>query len=310
MRERNQLTAYIALLTAMVLWGSSFIALKLAFRTYDPLFVIFSRMILGLLVLSPVLIRSLKQIRREDIPLILFMAFCEPCLYFLFEAKALTLTSASQAGMITSLLPLLVGLPAMYYLREKLTLRTMAGYLLAIAGVVWLSITGQESADAPAPGMGNLLELIAMVCAAGYTLTMKKLTSRYSALFLTGLQTLIGTLFFLPLCLFPASRFPAGWDPVAGPAVIYLGICVTLGGYGMFNFGTSRLPASRSSAFVNLIPVVTLILSIIILREQMTLPQLTASVLILGGVIVSQTGGTAEEEDVPESHRQTLPGEF
>src|SRR5210317_1461960 len=90
----------------MLLWASSFVALKLAFRGYHPMQVIFGRMLIASLCFV-VFIPSFRKLnwRRQDVKYLLTMAVCEPCLYFLFEAKALELTSASQAGMITAMLP-------------------------------------------------------------------------------------------------------------------------------------------------------------------------------------------------------------
>ena len=296
MKKNGTVTAYAALTLAMLAWGSSFIALKIAFSEYTPMFVIFGRMVLGMIFFIPVLIKGMTRIRKEDVLLIIVMAVFEPCLYFVFEAKALTLTTASQAGMITSTLPLMVGVAAVFFLGEKLTAHMLGGFILAMAGVIWLTISGSGAEEAPNPALGNIMEVIAMICATGYTLALKKLTSRYSPFFLTGIQTLIGSLFFLPLCLFQESGFPAEWSLKGNLAVLYLGIVVTIGGYGLNNFGTSRLPASKSAAFVNLIPVISLLLSILILKEKIGITQLLASTIILAGVIISQIVPVKQKE--------------
>ncbi len=299
MKENHSAIAYAALMGAVLAWGSSFVALKIAFRDFDPLFVIFGRMFLGLLFFIPLLLKGIPRVRKQDWPLMAAMAVFEPCLYFLFEAKALTLTTAGQAGMITSLMPLMVGIAAHFLLKERLNRSMLGGFLLAMAGVVWLTLAGRPTAEAPHPGLGNFLEFLAMVCAAGYTLSLKKLTSRYSSFFLTGMQSLTGTLFFLPFVLISPERIPRVWTAPGVLAVVYLGVIVTIGGYGLFNFGTSRIPASRSSAFINLIPVISLFFSVIILNEQIVLPQLLACALILSGVFLSQKKRSAETIPLP-----------
>ena len=288
MKSNGTALAYAALLIAMLVWGSSYIVLKIAFSHYDPMFVIFGRMTLGFLFFIPVMLKESSRLRRQDLRLILLMAFFEPCLYYIFEAKALVLTTASQAGMIASILPLIVGIAAYFILGERVSRTMFAGFLLAIGGVVWLTLGGSASEGAPNPVLGNFMEILAMTCAAGYTLSLKKLSSRYSPFFLTGVQALIGSLFFLPAVLLSEPGFPDHWSGEGSLAVLYLGIVVTLGGYGLYNFGTSRIPASKSSAFINLIPVVALVLSIVVLREHVGVHQLLASAVILSGVLVSQ----------------------
>jgi drug/metabolite transporter (DMT)-like permease len=281
---------YASLTAATLLWASSFIALKVAFRTYDPMVVIFGRMAVACLCFAVFLprFRATVRYRRGDGRRILAMALCEPCLYFLFEAKALTLTSASQAGMITALLPLMVAVCARAFLNEPLHLRTVAGFLLAVAGACWLSAAGAPSAGAPNPALGNFLEFLAMVCATGYIISMKHLTYRYPSFFLTAVQAFIGAVFFLPFLALPQTRLPVHLDPLAAAAVVYLGAAVTLGAYGLYNFGVSRVPASQAGAFINLIPVFTVALGWLLLGERFTGGQYAACLLVFLGLAVSQ----------------------
>lgn len=279
----------LSLTTAMLLWASSFIALKIAFSGYAPMIVIWGRMLVG----SACFIFFYKQLRRvkfrkEDLKYLLFMAACEPCIYFIFEAKALQLTSASQAGLVTAMLPLLVALGATAFLKEIVSRQTLLGFIVAISGTFWLSLAGQSSADAPNPLLVNFLEFLAMIAAAGYTLSLKHLSARYSPLFLTAVQSWVGAFFFSFFLLSPEINIPHEFHPAPAIAVIYLGSFVTLGAYLLYNFGVSLIPASQASAYVNLIPVFTVILAFIILGERFTIQQYFASALVLFGVYLSQ----------------------
>ena len=164
----------------------------------------------------------------------------------------------------------------------------VAGFFLAIVGACWLSIGATSSENAPNPILGNFLEFLAMICAVGYITTLKNLTARYSPFFLTALQALIGTVFFLPLALFPTNSFPTVFEPTATMAVVYLGAAVTLGAYGCYNFGVSKLPASQATAFINLIPVFTIILGWLVLGERFNTMQYIAAAIVFTGVILSQ----------------------
>jgi len=280
---------YLSLVTATFLWSSSFVALKVAFRTYDPMFVIFGRLLVAtlfiLLVLKP--LRNLHY-RKGDWKQLGFMGLCEPCLYFLFEATALKYTSASQAGMITGTLPLFVAVVAWLVLKEQIGSRTVLGFLLAIVGIVMLSAGSEVTENAPNPLLGNFMEVMAMVMATGYIVTMKGLSERYSSLFLTTFQAVIGTLFYLPILFLPTTDLPTTVEPLPAFAVVYLGVFVTFGAYGAYNFGVSKIPASRATAFINLIPVFTLILGGLFLGDRLTALQYLAVLLVLGGIWLSQ----------------------
>ena len=276
------------LVVAMALWGSSFVALKMAFAELPPLWVIFARMALGSLVfLCTWRWRGRLEYRAGDWKYLLGLAVCEPCLYFIFEAIALQNTSASQAGMITALLPLLVAVGAFIFLRERITRANLAGFVLAVIGAVWLSLGGEADAHAPAPLLGNFCEFVAMLCAMGYTLTLKFLSERYSAFFLTAMQAFVGAVFFLPLAAWSAPM-PTSISRVGLGAVVYLGVVVTAGAYGLYNLAVSRLPASQASAFVNLIPLFSLLIAALLLGERLSGQQMLGAGLVFAGVALSQ----------------------
>ena len=280
----------LSLLLAMVLWASSFIALKLAFRAYDPMFVIFARMAIASICFLTIIRRfGGVTYRAGDFKYMVFMAVCEPGFYFLFEAKALENTTASQAAMITAMLPLMVAVAARVYLKEQITVKTVAGFVLAIAGASWLSLGGQASESAPNPVLGNFLEFMAMVCATGYIITLKRLSARYHPFFLTAFQAFTGSLFFLPFAFAGKSALPTHFDPVSALSIVYLGVAITLGAYGLYNYGLSKIPANQASAFINLIPVFAVLLGWLILGEQFTPMQYAASALVLAGVLLSRS---------------------
>ncbi len=286
--SRPNLVPTLALIGAMLLWGSSFIAMKVAVGSFHPLLVVFGRMAIAAVAFGGFAGRFRGDYRAGDWKWIVLMALCEPCLYFVFEAYALRYTSASQAGMITAMLPLMVALGARVFLGERTPGRTYAGFALSIVGVVWLTGVAAATEHAPDPFLGNLLEFLAMCCATGYMVALKKLTERYNSWFLTFMQALIGAVFFLPALALPAVSLPADIPLVPALCVVYLGLCITIGAYGLYNFGMSRLPAGQATSFVNLIPVITLALGSLILGETFSGQQYLASGVVFLGVFLSQ----------------------
>ncbi len=236
----------ISLIIAMLLWASSFIALKLAFQVYDPMVVIFGRMLVASICLLVVFPKIWKfDYRHGDIKYLLLMAVSEPCLYFLFEAAALENTSASQAGMITSLLPLLVAIGAYSVFSERIHRNMLLGFGLAISGAALLTVAAEA-------------------------------------------DTWIGSLFFFPFLFLPSTQLPLGVDSQGLGAIIYLGTLVNIGAYGLYNYAVSRVPVSQASAYINLIPVFTLLLALALLGESLNTLQWLASLLVFGGVWLSQ----------------------
>ncbi len=302
MNERP-LTPYLCLAGAVLLWGTSFAAMKYALLGFSPLAVVFLRMVLASVLLAAVWGRVPKAGRRRgDLAWLGLMCLLQPCLYFLLEGFAVALTTSSQAGMISSLVPLLVAAGAWAFLREALSGRMVAGLCLSLGGVVWLSLAGSAEHGAPNPALGNLLELLAMCCASGYMLVLKHLSNRYDSWHLTGLQVFAGAVFFLPGALLGEP----GWlrDPLAACsavpsaswlAVAYLGAVVTLGAFGLYHRAVASLASAQAAASINLVPLVAVLAGWLLLGEALAPAQFAASALILAGVLLGQIRSPARK---------------
>jgi len=289
--------ALFALWAAVIIWSSSFVVLKIAFTHFDPMVVIFGRMAIA----SICFLFVFKKLRHIDYhpgdwKRLLFMGVCEPGFYFVFEAMALTRTDASQAGMICALLPLMVVVAARFTLGERISRRTLYGFAIAVVGAITLSAAANSTDTAPNPILGNFLEFMAMVCAVGYMITLKGLSPRYNPWFLTMIQAFVGSLFFFPLLFLPSTTLPTAFPVVGVSTVVYLGVIVTIGGYGLYNYGMSKISASQASAFINLIPVFTLLFGWLFLNERLNWIQYAASALVIAGVYLSQDKKAAINE--------------
>lgn len=284
----NLFGAFI-LTIAMFIWGSSFIALKIAMFDLGAFTVIFFRMLIATSCFVYFVKSFLKfQFTKRNTQLLLLLAFFEPCLYFIFEAKALQLTTVSQAGMITSLLPIIVGVAAGYFLKEKITIRLILGALIALSGAILLSSNASVTTDAPNPILGNFFEFLAMACGAGYTIVARYLTKEFPALFITAFQVFIGVLFFFPMFIYELNTIDMNYSFNAIASLFYLGVVVTLAGYGLYNYALTKIEASKAAIFIYLIPIFSLILANLILNEKISLKELIASLIILIGVFVSE----------------------
>lgn len=285
----DRLMPVVAVVLAMLIWGTSFAAMKVAVAHYPPYLVVAVRMIVAVVVIAPFLAFAPKpRYQPGDWHRLALMSFFEPCLYFVLEAHALQLTTSSQAGMIAATVPLLTVIGARFVLDERMSRFAFSGVLLSMAGVVLLTLAGKPQPGAPDPFLGNLLEFGAMACGAGYVLTLKPLTARYHPLQLTAVQFALGALFFLPSLLFVdvdrATAF-ATW-PLLN--LLYLGSVVTFGAFVLYAYAVARMPAGQATAFVNLLPVVALLFGWLAMREEIAPVQWAAAALVMIGVAMSQ----------------------
>ena len=281
--------ASLGLLAAVILWGTSFVAMKSALTAFQPLAVVAARMVLASAVMLPFWSRLPAPIRRPgDRRWLVLLATLYPCVYFACESHAIDLTTASQAGAVSAIAPLLVAVSARLFLAETLSRWAVVGLVLAFGGVVALSLGGPAVATATNPALGNLLEFVAIAAYAASTIVLKGLTGHYSPWLLTGFQFAIGALVFLPaLILAPAG----GWadaPAVAWAGILYLGLAVTLIPVGLYNFAVSRMAAARAAMAINLVPIVAILTGWALLGDALTPIQLVACAVILGGVLLGQ----------------------
>ncbi|MCO7224656.1 DMT family transporter [Pleionea sp. CnH1-48] len=284
-----QRLALPALLVAIIIWASSFVVMKIAVAEFGPILTVFLRMILA----SAVLFFFIPVFKKEpyqagDWKWFLGLALCEPCLYFVFEGLALTYTTASEAGMITALQPLMVAIAAFYFLNEKVHRRLFIGSAIAVVGAGLLSFNGQATETSPNPLLGNFLEVCAIAFAAAYSIIARRLANRYSALFLTGIQTFVGSVFFLPLVAFAGEPVPASitWDGAF--AILFLAWGVNIIAFTCYNFALSKMEASQAGAWLNLLPLACLFFGWLLLNETLTQVQYFGALIIIVGVVVSQ----------------------
>ncbi len=279
------------LLAAAALWGLSYVAMKFALESFHPIVMNFFRMAFAFAPLSLFLPATARRAhyRKGDALLIALMLLCEPCLYEICEALALANTTASQAGMINATLPVFTGVLSYFVLRERLSAGAWLGCLLTIAGAVWLSLAAVSDARSPDPLLGNILMTAGMVVSSCYTILLKKLSARYSPVFLVTLETFAGTLFFLPFLFFSDTGMPLkDASALSWASAAFLGTGVSCGAFILHGIGVSRLGASRANICMNMIPVFTIVFGMLILGERMLPSQWLASAIVFTGVFLSR----------------------
>ncbi len=312
--------AFVSAITGCILWGSALSIVKIALEEYDPVFLVFARMAISALVLTPIVFYRFRPIRiysRRDFLLLVLLTLCDPVGFFTFEALALQHTLASQASMMWAVAPLLNTMAALLILRERTSRPVIICFIVAMAGVMLLTAGGGVSEHASNPVLGNFLELLSLCGAAGFLVILRFLRGRYPAMLVVWFQSLGATIFFLPALAFDSVALPTEFNFGPFLSLLYLGACVTFGAQACSAFAVARMPVSRLSALSNMIPVVGVLTGMLLLGETMSPIQWAASALVLGVVLVSQhyqrkdsggEGGGREENLVDEALRKEEEG--
>lgn len=289
--SRNSILLYSGIIFTMFLWGLTFVFYKIAIESFQPISVIFFRLIISsvLLYLFSKLSGKMQKMRKKDLRYFILLAVFEPFIYFMGECYGLVYVSATLGAVIVSLIPLIVPVAAYFIFGEKLSRLNIMGLIISFAGVLLVVLSNSVEIKATIPGI--LLMFVAVVGAVGYTLTVKNLTHHYNGYTITCYQNAIGTLLFLPFFLLvdlPGLELHISINSLL--ALIYLAIFGSTVTFIIFTKAIRELGASKSNVFANLIPVFTAVFSWLLLKESMSWMKIAGIAVVVSGLILSQAG--------------------
>lgn len=291
MSPRPSTSAYAALVGTTLVFGLSFVGTKYALRGFEPLLLAASRFALAGLILAVAwrAFGTREHATRAELARVALLGFVSLTVYFAFENSGIKRTSASQAAIIMAAVPIFVVVLNVFTLRERNTARQWIGVAISFAGIVVLVGAGGRADGGSL--LGDLLLLVACVAAATYALMARRLLVSRSPLFVTAFQNVFGALFMLPLALVEAALVGVR-RPTLGAfgALAYLTVFCSVAGYLLLNYALSHVEASKASVFLNLIPVVGVAGAFVALGERFTLAQAAASVVVVAGVWLTNSG--------------------
>lgn len=300
------LKVVLALLFVITVWGGSFPVAKLALAEISPINLATLRFTLASLLFLPLMGLGLRRTGERlprptgrDFIMFNILALLGVTTYFMVQYTAVSLTTASNAGILIGIAPLFVALLSALWLGERLTARKIAGIAVAMGGVAAVISRGTFRFSFGSAGLaGDLLMVLNAFCWALFSILGKQMMRRYSPLITTFYITLLGTLWFYPAAL-PLGVLPAAARLTAGGwlAVAFLGAFCSVGGYYFWYWGLSQVEASRVAVFQYLQPLVSFALSALMLGEQVNLATLGGGLFIIAGVVlVTRAPGSAGEK--------------
>lgn len=288
--KKPEAVGHLLAFVTTIMWGTSFISTKVLLNCFNPLEILFFRFLLGYLALWALYPHRLKLERKKDKLWLFLAALTGVTIYFLCENTALTYTLAANVSVLVAVAPFLTGLLSQLTGNGKMTGGFLLGFLISIVGICLISYSG--SAVLKLNPLGDILALAAALMWALYSIFTDKANEgkAYPVFGVTRRIFLYGILTMLPCMAVMDFKL---WDPARlQPKVIlnllYLGLCCSAAGYLTWNKAMGILGTIKTSAYIYLIPLVTLIFSALVLRERITWISMVGTVLVLGGLVLSE----------------------
>lgn len=287
-------SAAIAAGIAVLIWGGTPIATRIAVETIDPATVGMLRTLLAALM-APFLLLALRvPVPPADgtRPLLAFAGLCAFVLFPVLFSIGIGYTTASHAALILALQPVFTALTAHATERHWPSARWVLGAVLAAAGAFALVHFRIGIAESTAESwIGDLLILIAgFVASVGYV-GGGRVARRFPAMGVTLWGLAIGGLALLPLFAWRAGAIDWSAGSFASwTAVAYLAFAVSSLGYLLWYWALARGGIARIGTLQFLQPVASLVLAVLLLSEPMTLPLAACAALVLAGTIFAHRG--------------------
>ena len=275
-----------ALIGVNFLWGIDFIAIEYMMHYMSPAVFTFCRLAIGalLLLIASLLLRGGLHIQRQDRLRVFIAGGVGMSLYFTIENLGTGLTSASFSALIMATVPIFGMIGDRLVYGNRITPLKVVCILASIAGV-YLLVRGEPMGISP---LGLAAMFAAAILWAFYIVYTKTLFDKYDLLtLLTGLFV-SGLIVQIPLTAIsqgishaPITVTMTGILVTVATAVI----CIIIGQFG-YVYAIGHLSPTVVSAFENVLPVTTVVLSIFIFGKLLTGLQLIGAVLIMLAVTV------------------------
>jgi drug/metabolite transporter (DMT)-like permease len=276
----------ILLLIAVLLWGFSYIAIKISLEYLTPIEMIAARLLLGAVTLF-VLIKIKRLplgIKGQVKNLLLASLFL--FLHFWVMATGMITTTATNTAWILTTSPIFISLLSYLLLKEKIGLNHVIGIFLAVAGVILLVSKGDLGSLDWISSTGDWIVLGSCVTWAFYTIAARKVSRELHPLTATFWMIAIAGVVIIPYSLI-INGCSAYAMPLDGTiALIFLGVGCLAIAFWCWSEGLSKKPAGEVGIYLYLEPLFTMSGAAILIGETITIWVILGALCIVAAVYV------------------------
>ncbi|MEJ1238800.1 EamA family transporter [Chryseolinea sp. T2] len=290
---KKDLLAYLALAAICLIWGTTYLALRVAVVGFPPfLFVVIRQIIAG-----GILVALMLTVGKSKLPApgeILKQAIGG---FFMLSmgnglvAYAEVTIPSGIAAIICSMMPMWVILINLTINRdERPTLPIMIGAALGFSGIILIFIQDLEALSNTAYSLGIFLTFLATISWASASIWLKKRKSTSDPFMNAGLQMFFAGVWLIPFTLVFDDLSNVTWSSNTVYAMIYLIAVGSIIAYGCYTYALKKLPMTIVSLYAYVNPLVAVALGWLILDEQLNARIGVAFLLTVAGIYLVNRG--------------------
>lgn len=285
--RKNLILSHLGAILTVSIWGASFVSTKVLLENrLSPSEIYILRFLMAYLLILIVCHKKLWAHSLRDELLFASCGLCAGSIYFLAENTALEYTLTTNVALLTATSPLFTAMLAgLIYKSERPGQGAVIGSLVAFLGVGCVILN--SSTNLEIRPLGDILSLLAAVSWSVYSLVLRRLNANYDIWFITRKTFFYGVLTALPF----AAMQPGSENLIATlqkPEVIgnllFLGVGASMVAYVIWARTVDCMGAVKANNYMYLQPIITMIISAIVINEHVTLIGYIGIALILGGL--------------------------
>ena len=283
---------YLNLILTMLFWGGTFIAGRILAKTVPAADAAFFRFLLAtaaLAILTRLIDGHLRLPPRERIVGLLLLGLTGVFSYNICFFTGLKYIEAGRAALIIALNPMAITIGAVLLYGERLSLLQSIGLLTSLFGAVLVITNGDPTLlFAGGFGRGETAIIGCVISWAAYSLIGRSVLKSMTPLSAVFYSALFGSVMLFPVTLLDGTLpSPGSYGKADWLSLLFLGIFGTAVGFSLYYRAITKIGAARSSVFINLVPLFSIILAWIFLSETINLSVLIGGVILMSGVYLT-----------------------
>jgi drug/metabolite transporter (DMT)-like permease len=283
---------YLLLILTTLFWSGNFVLSRGMHAEIPPFSLSFWRWAVALLILSCFGLRHLfvqHKLAFGHRKFIIIQGVVGVAGFNTFIYMALQTTTAINAVLVNSCIPVIIALISWAMYNDRLSLRQCLGVAISLSGVVLIISRGELSTLLQLQfNSGDILVFIAAILWAFYSANLKKYPKELHPFAYQTAIVLVGLTILLPLYLFEIySGKTMTLSTGSIVTIIYVALFASVLAFIFWNRAVSILGANIAGPFIHLMPVFSTILAVLFLGETLTQNHIKAILLIFGGILMT-----------------------
>ena len=283
---------YVSLILTMLFWGGTFIAGRILADSVPPADAAFMRFILAaaaLAFLTRLIDGRLRLPPRNQIVRLLLLGFTGVFCYNLCFFSGLKYIEAGRAALIIALNPMAIAIGAVFLFGERLSALQCFGLLISLLGALLVISNGDPALLIGGGfGWGETAIIGCVIAWAAYSLIGRTVLTSMTPLSAVFYSALFGALMLLPATLVDGTLpAPGSYDTADWISLLFLGLLGTAAGFTLYYRAITKIGAARSSVFINLVPLFSILLAWLFLAETINLSVFIGGLILMAGVYLT-----------------------